>query len=364
MESPMESLYETHQATMETEDGLLLPRSFGGFEDEVNAMENGVGVVCREDKALLLIRGADAGLFLSGLVTSNVSALKEGQHQSALLCGTKGKILDPVGLARLKPDQFLLMAEASRINQVAGHLEAYHIREAVKIGKVPFARVDLVGAQVETALKAMGLSVKIPISHYLEAPLLVMDSPLGSTPRVLMLLPEANAASWTEALLESMQKARLVGFDALEEVRINAGVPRWRKDYDTDFLPAEAAAFNRIAFDKGCYVGQEIHARLHHRGHVNRKLVGIALADTLFDATSPPSPSSPPSVGSELFLGDQAVGHVTSLASLGNNGMRRGIALVRYQALVESNTLSLSSSQNTEAVVEITPLSTDLQGKR
>ncbi len=64
-----------------------------------------------------------------------------------------------------------------------------------------------------------------------------------------------------------------VGADALERARIEAGIPAWGKELDEKVLPAEAGLdATHISFSKGCYPGQEPIARLHYRGHVNRKL--------------------------------------------------------------------------------------------
>jgi len=64
-----------------------------------------------------------------------------------------------------------------------------------------------------------------------------------------------------------------VDTDAVERARIEAGIPAWGKELDDSILPAEAGLDEtHISFTKGCYPGQEPIARLHYRGHVNRKL--------------------------------------------------------------------------------------------
>jgi folate-binding protein YgfZ len=87
--------------------------------------------------------------------------------------------------------------------------------------------------------------------------------------------------------------------DELERARIEAGVPAWGKELDESILPAEAGLDEtHISFTKGCYPGQEPIARLHHRGHVNRRL-------RVLDVES----AQP---GDEIRLGEKAVGRVTS----------------------------------------------------
>src|SRR5262249_20380065 len=66
-----------------------------------------------------------------------------------------------------------------------------------------------------------------------------------------------------------------------ELMRIRSGTPRWGCELDDRVLPAEAGLTGRaVSFTKGCYPGQEPIARLHHRGHVNRRLRVLRLASS------------------------------------------------------------------------------------
>jgi folate-binding protein YgfZ len=90
-----------------------------------------------------------------------------------------------------------------------------------------------------------------------------------------------------------------VDADELERARIEAGVPAWGKELDDSILPAEAGLDEtHISFTKGCYPGQEPIARLHNRGHVNRRLRVLDV-----ESTAP---------GDEIALDGKPVGRVTS----------------------------------------------------
>jgi folate-binding protein YgfZ len=90
-----------------------------------------------------------------------------------------------------------------------------------------------------------------------------------------------------------------VGEDELERARIEAGVPAWGKELDESILPAEAGLDEtHISFTKGCYPGQEPIARLHHRGHVNRRLRVLEV-----EAARP---------GEEITFQEKRVGRITS----------------------------------------------------
>jgi folate-binding protein YgfZ len=90
--------------------------------------------------------------------------------------------------------------------------------------------------------------------------------------------------------------------EAVEILRIESGRPRYGRDMTADNLPGELGLEERaVSFTKGCYVGQEPVARMHHRGHPNRHLRGI-------------EPSQPASPGQVLVKDGKTVGTITSAA--------------------------------------------------
>ena len=90
--------------------------------------------------------------------------------------------------------------------------------------------------------------------------------------------------------------------DLPETVRLEQGIPKMGVDFTEANFPQEARLEGRaVSFTKGCYLGQEIVARLQYRGHVNKILVGLKI-----DSPSPPAPGTP------LFDGDKEIGHITS----------------------------------------------------
>jgi folate-binding protein YgfZ len=106
-----------------------------------------------------------------------------------------------------------------------------------------------------------------------------------------------------------------------EIARIEAGMARFGSEFTTDSMPAEAGLEDRaVSFTKGCYPGQEPVARLHYRGHANRGVRGLQLADGL------------PELGAPVVAGDREVGRVTSVArsprfgAIGLGVLRREVA--------------------------------------
>ena len=138
--------------------------------------------------------------------------------------------------------------------------------------------------------------------------------PLGA---LLLATPEAARAAWDAAIAGG---AVPIGAETRETLRIERGLPRFGIDFDGANLPAEAGVVERaISFTKGCYIGQEPVVRLAHRGHANRELRRLQLAE------SPELPATLEEDGRE-------VGRLTSSAGLPEGGaaalgyVRRAVA--------------------------------------
>jgi folate-binding protein YgfZ len=122
------------------------------------------------------------------------------------------------------------------------------------------------------------------------------------------------------------------GSEALESLRIEAGVPRYGADFGEDTLPLEAGLLNALSFTKGCYVGQEIVERARSRGHVNWKLVGL-----IVEAGAPPAP------GEKLLDEGREVGEVTSSCVSPTLGKTIALAFVRREVSESGTRVALGS---------------------
>jgi len=122
------------------------------------------------------------------------------------------------------------------------------------------------------------------------------------------------------------------GFEALESLRIEAGIPRYGTELDEETMIHEAGLLNAVSFTKGCYVGQEIVERTRTRGHVNWKLVGIILESPL-----------PPARGEKLTLEGKEVGEVTSACLSPTLGKTIALAYVRREVAEPGTKVSLAS---------------------
>ncbi|MFQ5948828.1 MAG: YgfZ/GcvT domain-containing protein, partial [Acidimicrobiia bacterium] len=98
--------------------------------------------------------------------------------------------------------------------------------------------------------------------------------------------------------------ARPAGSLAITAVRVEAGEPKMGVDVDERTIPQEAGLTDAaVAFDKGCFLGQELVARIDSRGRVNRHLRGIVIGESVL-----------PPASAELVVEDKVVGTISSVA--------------------------------------------------
>jgi folate-binding protein YgfZ len=143
------------------------------------------------------------------------------------------------------------------------------------------------------------------------------------------MLPPLWQTLWSHA---TACDARAAGVDAFTMARIEAGVPVYGQDMTEATIPIEANLETAISYTKGCYVGQEVIARIEARGHVNRKLVGLRLSgDTV------------PASGATIVSPQREVGWITSATY--SPALHQNIAMgyVRREVMAPGTTLDVQT---------------------
>jgi folate-binding protein YgfZ len=278
--------------------------SYSGIESEYDALHRRAIVVNRSHRARMRFVGEKAADVLSGLVTNDVTALLPGQGQYAAALSPKGRVVADLRILRLE-DGFLTDVSARArdgwFNIVRKYVNPRLARYSDESSVLQ--SVGVFGVQARHIVEQMtgiGHSALSLLQPYAQAtitvdgvPTIVMRSPeLGVEGYELIFPAERYATVWDAAMT-----ARAIpgGLAVWEVARVEAGRPEWGIDMDEGTIAQEAnlEQLNAISFTKGCYTGQEVVARVHFRGHVNRALRGIRAAGStpvparasLFDAT-------------------------------------------------------------------------------
>lgn len=196
------------------------------------------------DRALLRVSGDGVRDFLQGLVTQDVATLDAAAPRWSGLLTPQGKVLFDF-LLWDDSDAVLIDCEASARESLARRLAIYRLRRAITIDPVD-------GAVHWSQEHGDGAT----------------DPRLAALGRRWLGKPGAPTAGWLQH-------------------RLSLGVTEGRRelgDGDTLWLECNARELNGVSFEKGCYVGQENTARMHHRDKINRRLV-VAAATTTEDRT-------------------------------------------------------------------------------
>jgi folate-binding protein YgfZ len=274
------------------------------------------GLLVREDRGLVAVTGPDAAEYLQGQLTNDVEALAAGEGQYAALLDRKGHMQADMRVLRPAVEELLIETEATALPAVLKHLTMYSIGRDVAVADVSAERtvLSLLGPRSAEVAAAPPLP-----EHACEALAVAGTECLAVGTRDGIDL--VCAAAEAERLAGVLRQAGAVDVSpqAVELLRIEAGVPRFGAEMGTETMPAEAGIVERaVSFTKGCYIGQETVARLHYKGKPNRHLRGLRLS-----AAGEP--------GAVLRLGEKEVGQLGGSAVSPALGPI-GLAILRREA--------------------------------
>ena len=312
--------------------------------ETISAVRRGVGLFPMQTRGLLEVRGEDRIRWLDGMISGDVEALAKGPDGSgcyATLLTNRGAIIADLHVGRFG-EVFWLESTRSEIASVKESLERFIIADDVELVDQSdvFGAWGLEGPEAEALLGLLidqgeGQASTLPQpNQWCEKQCAGVPVRIGafgmSGERAFQLrVPIEQAEVLQNAIVSAAADLKdaagkpvafALGDDAaLEVLRVEAGLPALTSEL-AGVLPPEARLEHAIATDKGCYVGQEIVARLRSRGQVNHLLVGLRFSD----AASAPSPDT------ELRVGDRKTGRVTVRASSPSQG-EIGLGFVRRE---------------------------------
>jgi len=310
MPSPSDlPLYETHAASgavFGERRGRAVVVSWGDPAGEHAAALDGAGLLDLTDRGALEAAGPSRQKFLQGMLSNDVVGRQPGQGCRAALLTAKGHVQ---ALARVLvlDDAVLLEANADRLETLRRTLEHHRVAAPVRFAERPTAVLGLLGIEAGRALREAG-AAELPLQpedHRAaslggQAARVARAGDLPGGGFVIHAAPQAAAAVW-EALRKS--GARPVGRDALDALRVETLRPWDGDDVGEDNLLHETGLVAEChSPTKGCYLGQEVIARLSARGgNVNKAMRGLRL-------------SAPATAGAVVRAEGREVGRVTTAA--------------------------------------------------
>ena len=302
----LDAIHRAEGARLGELGGRLVPLDYGDVRAEHAAVRDEVGIVDRSALGRAEVTGRDRATFLQGMLTNDVKGLGPGQGCAAAFLDAHGKVMSLLGVYALE-DRLLLELPLGLTERTLQLLNKYLISEKAYFEPADdaFAVIAIQGPR-STALVAelAGQPIELaPLAHAEVAiggaAVRVINRAESSQPGLhCWVAPEQAPGLW-QALRAA--GARPVGHAALDVLRVEAGIPWYGRDVDETVILPETRLESLVHYSKGCYIGQEVVARVKYRGHVNRGLAGLVL-----DADGVPAP------GSGIFAGDKEIGRITS----------------------------------------------------
>lgn len=307
----LEEIHKELGATFaERHGGWSLPVQYSDPILEHNAVRSNVGIADISYQGTLKLIGEDRAKYLHRLISNDVEGLSTGEGNYATLLTNRGKMIADLRVYFLENEIYLSTAPETT-DAAFAELDKYIIADDVEISieNDNIGTIAVYGQNsvelVQSVLEKADLnSLQEYHSRVVEVEnswiLCIKTDIVGEIGYHLYTSNTSSEWLWTE-LLNAKQNAIPIGWEALETLRIEAGSPRFGTELTEAVFPLEAELEHAIDFEKGCYIGQEIVARMKYRGHPNRLLRGIVV-DT----------ENPVKQDSRIYNGDKDVGWVTS----------------------------------------------------
>jgi aminomethyltransferase len=217
-------------------------------------MQTGGTALHREPRGLIAVRGSEAVQFLDGLITNDVKTLEDGAQMTAAFPDAKGRLLALVRVVR-QNDRFLIETENTTRQKVYENLFRFTMAG-------DFFVEDL--SDEYTFIRVFDRKF-IPITP----PFIEFDMKHGTD----YFVHSEDAYDFVGEL--KYLDAPEISDELFEVLRIEHGLPSYGIDMDETTIVPEIGD-GMISYQKGCYIGQEIIARIHFRGHVAKRLTGLS----------------------------------------------------------------------------------------
>jgi folate-binding protein YgfZ len=308
--------------------------SYGDVTAEYTALRDESGLVAGSHE-IVWVRGVDAVSFLDDLLTQELGTADVGAVVRSLLLSPQGKLRGSLWVLRDRT-ACGLVSDAGIGATVIADLSRFRIRVDAEIDSEPTQMLTLWGRGAPAVVKTVLGTV--PDGWVESDQVVVARADIAGRPRFFLSGVPASA-------LETAG-AHLAGSIAATTVRIESGEPAMGVDIDERTIPQESGLVETaVSFTKGCYLGQELVARIDSRGHVNRVLRGIMVAGNVV-----------PPPGSELVMGDKTVGTLTSVGESLSLRAPVGMALVRREVESGDDVEIRWSGGSTAAAVRTLPM--------
>ena len=302
--------------------------------------DGGAGLIDLSARGRILIGGSEAVMFLNGLVTNDMKTLAPNTWMPAVFPNVQGRLLAAVRVIH-RDDGFLIDTEVATRDTVVKLLNRFTLAGDFRLADLTenTAQLSIQGAQAPQIMAAVLGEASSNLGRgavagvdWLGKQITTIRATHTAEDGFDLFVDAPEAGELRGAFVKA--GAEPLGSDVLETLRIEAGLARYGIDMDETSVVTETNLDDAVSFTKGCYIGQEIIARIKYRGHVAKKLVGLMLAGEASLES-----------GAKIFsVDDKEIGRVTSATF--SPRLHRTVALgyVKYDYLAPGTSVKVDSS--------------------
>jgi aminomethyltransferase len=284
--------------------------------EDYNKIHNGETGFYAQERGLITVWGKEAVQFLNGLITNDVAKLEDGAQMLAAFPNAQGRLIAVVRVLN-KDGKFLFETEA-----------ATHEKVFQNLFRFTFAGDFFVEDLSEKYSYFSIQNSKFKVQNSID-----FETLCGQN----IFVPNDERQDFLDAL--KSQNAVEISAELYETLRIEQGIPLYGVDMDETTIVPELGLENLISYNKGCYIGQEIIARIHFRGHIAKQLIGLILSDE--QGGSPRVTKGGEGLDLKSSEGKSA-GKITSVVFSPKLKKTIALAYVRYEFLNEGTELKIS----------------------
>ena len=291
--------------------------SFGQPDAEYTALTTGVGLIDLSTWTRLHLTGKDRARYLHGMVTNDVQGLKPGQGCYATVVTAQGKTLSDIIILALD-EMLLLYLPPQNAERVLQHLDFYLIADRAEFENITTTTTCL-------SLQGPGAATLLDLPTLPTSPFHHLQTQVGSL-SVRVVMTQHTPAGGFDLIVNTEDGPALwawlvergavpVGHQVMDILHVEGCLPWTGPELNEEVIPMEAGLEERaISFNKGCYLGQEVMAKIKYRGRVQRNLRRLQLSDG--DVVP----------GARILHGEDDAGWITSVV----NSPRLGLLALGY----------------------------------
>lgn len=310
--SPLYPIYQKYHAKIVDFHGWALPVQFSSIIQEHQAVRNHVGLFDVSHMGEILVRGPESLPFLDYVLTNQIFGLQPGYVRYSPLCLETGGTVDDLLIYALKPDEYLLVVNASNTMKDFEYLTCYSSKFQVTLTDLSAgtAQLAIQGPKALTVLSLLTETSLATLDYYQFIDSLdlagfsVLISRTGYTGEdgfEIYLQPDQAISLW-ETLMETGKSFGITpaGLGARDTLRFEAGLPLYGNELSETISPIEAGLKRFIKLEKPGFLGKgQLEKEL--REGTGRSLIGLCMVDRGI-----------PRTGYKVFSEEKEIGFVTS----------------------------------------------------